>query len=629
MIFGGRGRSGPGEVASLLLKHRGIPRFHDSEIRGPCVRKGPDGKAATSRSEAAWLIAGTAGEGLETGGEVFARALAALGYRPTTQRDFPSRIRGGDTTFTVRLTPEGRLVPPSKIHLALAFNATVLPRILSRLGRGSLLLVDDGVALPTTLSEGAQSVVFPFTALATQAGLARAKNMVALGASAALLGIALDTLGESVRQQFEGKGEKVTAQNHAALRAGFDEATRRWPKPTLSVPKPGSASALFLSGNEAASLGALAAGCRIAAAYPITPASDILEYLTPRLQQLGGTALQMEDELAACNVLVGAGFAGAKALTATSGPGLSLMTEALGLAGSAETPIVVVDCQRPGPSTGMPTKHAQEDLWHLIHGGHGEHVRAVLAPTDVADCFAITSEAFRLAEHFRCPAFVALDQQLSLFKQTVAPFDVAAEAKRHAPRVANPLSATANAWDHAYSAYYGDGSEHPIRVALPGEAGGRHYANSTEHGPNGFTNEDPKVRKDMVDRRLRRMQAIVEEADRPVVAEGASVRDAEAVLVSWGSSVEACREAADRLAHEGRKVRVVALRLLWPFPHEVFAQAIGDKPLFVIEANAFAQLARLIRSELPVHGRLTSVLQYDGRTMASDVVVAALNEARS
>jgi pyruvate/2-oxoacid:ferredoxin oxidoreductase alpha subunit len=182
--------------------------------------------------------------------------------------------------------------------------------------------------------------------------------------------------------------------------------------------------------------------------------------------------------LAACNVLVGAGFTGAKALTATSGPGLSLMTEAIGLAGSAETPIVVVNCQRPGPSTGMPTKHAQEDLWHMIHGGHGEFVRAVLAPTDVADCFHITSEAFRLAEMFRCPAFVAMDQQLSLFKQTIAPWDMQAEAKRHMPRIPNPLQSDANAWDHAYSAYYGDGSEHPIRVALPGETGGRHQRGS-------------------------------------------------------------------------------------------------------------------------------------------------------
>jgi 2-oxoglutarate/2-oxoacid ferredoxin oxidoreductase subunit alpha len=570
----------------------------------------------------AWLIAGTAGEGLESGGDTFARALAALGYKPTTQRDFPSRIRGGDTTFTVRLTPDGRLVPPGRIDLALAFNDTVLPRVDARMGRGGLLLVDEGKGGAFASTSGCAMEPFPFTALATAAGLAKAKNMVALGASAALLGVDLATLASSVDDQFRSKGEKVVGQNRKALQAGHDEAVKRYgPSPRFATPPTEKGPALLISGNEACALGALAAGCRVAAAYPITPASDILEFLTPRLQALGGTALQMEDELAACNVLIGAGFTGAKTLTATSGPGLSLMTEALGFAGSAEVPIVVVDCQRPGPSTGMPTKHGQEDLWHLVHGGHGEHVRIVLAPTDVGDAFAATVEAFRLSERFRTPAFVALDQQASLFRQTVPPFDLAAAAQAQGVRPANPLPPTANSWDHSYNAYYGDGSEHPVRVALPGEAGGRHYSNSTEHGPNGFTNEDPKVRADMVARRLRRMQAIVEEADRPVLVEGDAKPDL--ILLSWGSTVEACREAAERLRGQGRRPRVVAPRLLWPFPHDAMADALGgDAPILCVEANGFGQLARLVKSELPVHARLTSLAVSDGRPIPSDTILA-------
>jgi 2-oxoglutarate ferredoxin oxidoreductase subunit alpha len=576
------------------------------------------------RHGVAWLIAGTAGEGLESGGETFARALATLGQRPTTQRDFPSRIRGGDTTFTVRLTPDGRLVPPARIDLALAFNDTVLPRIDARMDRQGLLLVDEGAVEGFVPASGCDAQLFPFTRLAQAAGMARSKNMVALGASAALLGVDLAILARSVDEQFSGKGEKVVAQNRAALEAGHKEATSRFgAQPRFTLPPPSSGPALLLSGNEAAALGALAAGCRIAAAYPITPASDILEYLTPRLQALGGTALQMEDELAAVNILVGAGFAGAKALTATSGPGLSLMTEALGLAGSTETPCVVIDCQRPGPSTGMPTKHAQEDLWHMVHGGHGESVRIVLSPTDVADAFGTTGEAFRLAEMFRAPAFVALDQQASLFKQTVAPFDAAAEAARHAPREPSTAAEGSNAWDASY-APYGDAGDRPHRMALPGEPGGRYYSNSTEHAPNGFTTEDPQLRIAMVDRRLRRMAAIVGEADRPLAVEGASLAEAQVVLVSWGSTVEACREAAERLKALGTKARIVGVRLLWPFPREAFAAAVGTKPLYVVEANAFAQLARLIKSELPVHDRLHSILQYDGRTIPSDVVLSGV-----
>ncbi len=579
------------------------------------------------RHGVAWLIAGTAGEGLEAGGETFSRALAGLGYRPTTQRDFPSRIRGGDTTFTIRLTPEGRLVPPSRIDLALAFNDTVLPRIDERMDASGLMLVDEGVAAYVAAS-GATIKPFPFTAIATAVGLEKAKNMVALGISAALLGVDLAALDGSVAEQFESKGEKVVALNRAALAAGHKEAVARFGNRPLYVPPPPRPSpTIFLSGNEAASLGALAAGCRIAAAYPITPASDILEYLTPRLMALGGTALQMEDELAAVNLLVGAGFSGAKSITATSGPGLSLMTEAIGLAGSTETPCVIVDCQRPGPSTGMPTKHGQEDLWHLIHGGHGEFVRVVIAPTDVADAFHATSEAFRLAERFRCPAFVALDQQASLFKQAVAPFDVAAEAKRHGVRSKNTLPAGSNSWDRTYNPYYGDGSEHPVRVAIPGEAGGRHYSNSTEHAASGFTNEDPKLRVAMVDRRLRRMRTIVGEAHQPILVEGEVGPGAQVILVSWGSSVEACREAAQRWQQRGCKVRVVAIRLLWPFPTQIVDAALaGTMPIVVVEANALAQLARLIKSELPVHDRLTTVTQYDGRPITSDTILTHLEK---
>jgi 2-oxoglutarate ferredoxin oxidoreductase subunit alpha len=511
-------------------------------------------------------------------------------------------------------------VPPAGIDLALAFNGTVLGRIDSRLAKGSLLLVDEGLGSFVSAS-GAEVTGFPFTALAKQAGLERAKNMVALGASAALLGVPLDALEASVAEQFGSKGEKVVALNRAALAAGHGEAAKRFgSKPRFAAPPAGRAPALFLSGNEAACLGALAAGCRVAAAYPITPASDILEYLTPRLMALGGTALQMEDELAAVNILVGAGFAGAKALTATSGPGLSLMTEAIGLAGSCETPCVIVDCQRPGPSTGMPTKHAQEDLWHMIHGGHGEFVRIVLSPTDVADAFSCTSEAFRLSEMFRCPAFVALDQQASLFKQAVAPFDVAAEARRHPKRAANAAAPGSNAWDGTYEPYGDDGAQ-PHRVPLPGEAGGRFYSNSTEHAPSGFTNEDPRLRVAMVDRRLERMRAIVAAAHRPVVVEGPA--DAQIVFVSWGSTVEACREAADRLREAGRRARVVGIRLLWPFPTKAVEQAVaGQASLHVVEANALGQLARLVRSELPVHDRVRSIRQYDGRPITSTTILS-------
>lgn len=559
------------------------------------------------------MIGGTAGEGVESGGESFARALAACGQRPTTQRDFPSRIRGGDTTFTVRLTPEGRLCPPERIDLAIGFNDTVLPRMDARLGLGSLLLLDDAAG-EFVATSGARVERMPFGQIAKDAGLPKAKNVVALGASAALMGLQVAALSEAVAGQFAHKGDEVVAANKAALSLGFEAAIARFGDAAL-YPAPASVTgpSLWISGNEAAALAALASGCRVAAAYPITPASDILEYMMPRLQELGGVALQMEDEIAALNVCIGAGFAGAKSVTATSGPGLSLMTESICMAGATETPVVIIDCQRPGPSTGMPTKHGQEDLWQMVHGGHGEFVRIVLSPTDIADAFTATVEAFRLAERFRCPTFVALDQQASLFKQTVDPFDLPGAAALQGQRGPGATDSSINAWDGTYRPYGGEAG--PGRVALPGEAGGRYYSNSTEHAPDGFTNERPEVRIAAVDRRLARMEAIVADAIDPVLVEG----DGDVAYVSWGSTVDACREAVAR-AGTGR---VVAMRLLWPFPTEAVRAAIGERQVVVVEANATGQLARLLRSELPVHDRCRSVLRYDGQPIASGDILEA------
>ncbi|MGB0652432.1 MAG: 2-oxoacid:acceptor oxidoreductase subunit alpha [Thermoplasmatota archaeon] len=582
-----------------------------------------------SRHGVAWRIAGTAGEGLEAGGETFARALAAAGWRPSTQRDFPSRIRGGDTSFTVRLTPEGRLVPPSHVDVALAFNDTVLPGLDASMAADGLLVVDEGVVKPFVAASGCRVAALPFTQLAEEAGSKRAKNMVALGASCVLLGVPVDAVLDAVAVQFARKGDEVVALNQAAVRAGAAAAEALDVR--FEAPVPVHGPALFLSGNQAACLGALAAGCRVAAAYPITPASDVLEYLTPRLAELGGVALQMEDEMAALNLCLGAGFAGARALTATSGPGLALMSETVGLAGSTETPVVVLDCQRPGPSTGMPTKHGQEDLLHLVHGGTGEFVRIVVAPTCVEDAFAATSEAFRLAWRFQAPAFVALDQQMCLFKQTVAPFDVAAEAARHDVRGPAPGAEGSSQWEGTYTRYAGDGSEsHPVRASLPGEPG-LHYANSTEHAASGFTNEVPGVRTAMVERRLRRMEAIVAEAADPILVEDhgpGGDGPADVILLSWGSTVEACREAAARMAADGRSVRVVAVRLIAPLPEAALREALhGDAPIVAAEANATGQFATLLKAALPVHDRLRPARRFDGTPLTSDDVIAAAEVA--
>ncbi len=555
----------------------------------------------------AWMIGGTAGEGLESGGEIFAAALAASGQRPSTQRDFPSRIRGGDTTFTVRLTPGGHLAPPRHIDLAMAFNASVLPRMASRLD-GGLLFVDEGVDVDGL---DVPHALFPFTRLAEEAGTKRAKNMVALGASAAIMAASLDALSAAIADRFKAKGEEVVAVNQAALQAGFN-AAKPWAD-RYPIPSPVDGAAMLLSGNQSLALGALAAGCTFTAAYPITPASDILEYMTPRLHQNGGTALQMEDEMAALGACIGAGFAGARAITATSGPGASLMTETVGLAESTETPVVIVDCQRPGPSTGMPTKHGQEDLLHLVHGGHGEGVRIVLAPTDVADAHRTAKQAFDLADQFHCPVFIAMDQQMSLMKQTVAPLpgDVHVAPVR-------PSGPRADAWDGSVNPY-GDPGDAPAPRGRPGEAWGIHLSNSTEHGPSGLTTEDRGVRTQMVLRRLARLDAIAGTTKDALLVHDQP--DAQVTVVACGSTVGACLEAQEL---SETPLRVVALRLLSPLPLEALRDALGEGPVLVVEANATGQLQQLLCAALPIHDRIIPVRVYDGTPVGSHHILEAL-----
>lgn len=517
---------------------------------------------------------------MESGGEAFARALASLGYLPSTQRNFPSRIRGGDTTFTVRVT-EGGFLAPGPVLLGIVLNDSVKVE--------AELVLRDGE--------------FPFSDVAKACG--SRPNMVALGASAFLFGLDVGDLTAAVSKQFARKGEAVVAANAKALEAGFVEAQTRFHEPKFILPPPALGDRLLLSGNQAASLGALAAGCRFVAAYPITPASDVLEFMTPHIHDQGGIAIQMEDEMAALNACIGAAFAGARSLTATSGPGISLMTETMGLAGSTETPVVVLDCQRPGPSTGMPTKHSQDDIWHLCLGGHGEDVRIVLAPMGVADAFYATSEAFRLAWKFRAPAFVALDQQCSLMKQTVPSFDLKAEASKHGRA---PESHEGNAWNNDFLPYGGDA------ITIPGESG-PYLSNSTEHGPNGLTTEVPAIRKAMVERRLGIMRGIIANCVDPVHVEG----DGDVVILTCGSTTEAAREAALEVG-----ARVVSLRLLWPFPTEAVAKAIGSRRVVVAEANSLGQLAKLVKMHVPIHDRVTECIRYDGNPLSAGDIVEAL-----
>lgn len=570
--------------------------------------------------DVAWLIGGKTGEGVDSAGEIFARAAARAGADVHTFRLFPPIIKGGPTSYEVRVADAPVHARADALDCVVALDDETAVRHSPALRPGGLLLVDPartgatGTAAARNGSEGAASgtdgavASVPFTAIARGLGDPIMKNIVALGVSARLLGLDVAVLRETVRRRFDDKHAKVQEQNTAAVDAGWRHADAHLAEHAGArppVPRTAEAGRWLLSGNDAIALGALAAGCRLYASYPITPASDILEWMAAHLPACGGAALQTEDEIAALGVVIGAGYAGVRAMTATSGPGLSLMTETMGLAGMAEVPAVIVAAQRPGPSAGMPTKHEQSDLLHMVYASHGEFPRIVLTPGSLEECFADTALAFNLAERFQCPVIVAVDQDLVLARATARHLPVDEVRIDRGERLSDEDAARLAG---AYRRYALTASGISPR-AVPGQAGVRFLSSGDAHDPGGVIDvEDPNVRRTMVDKRLRKTRDVW-----PHVKGTAVEGQGDVLVISLGSPCGPTREALGRLRESGRAARFVQLRCLWPFPaHEVAPEVARARRVVVIEHNATGQVASLIRSHVGGHDKIEGLRRYDG-----------------
>jgi len=561
----------------------------------------------------AWLIGGKTGEGVDSAGEIFARAAARAGAHVHTFRLFPPIIKGGPTSYEVRAADAPVHARADALDCVIALDDETARRHGPALRPGGLLLIDDGRAGPArtagngAAANGAIACPVPFTALARDLGGPIMKNIVALGVSARLLGVDAAAMRETVRRRFDDKSARVQEQNTAAVDAGWRHAGEHLAGHTRAagLPRTRAAGRWLLSGNDAIALGALAAGCRLYASYPITPASDILEWMAAHLPAVGGAAIQTEDEIAALGAVIGAGYAGVRAMTATSGPGLSLMTETMGLAGMAEIPAVIVAAQRPGPSAGMPTKHEQSDLLHMVYASHGEFPRIVLTPGSLEECFADTALAFNLAERFQCPVIVAVDQDLVLARSTAArlPLD-----EVRIDRGERLTDADAVRLGETYERYALTASGISPR-AVPGQPGARFLSSGDAHDHRGVIDvEDPEVRRAMVDKRLRKTREVWRHA-----AGTAVDGEGDVLVISLGSPCGPVREAAARLRGDGRPVRFLQIRCLWPFPaHEIGPEVARARRVVVVEHNATGQVASLVRSHVGGHEKVTGLRRYDG-----------------
>lgn len=585
-----------------------VHQTHPDDVRIP----GPDQEGGSLSLR----IGGLAGEGIDTAGDLFAKAAMHCGWRVWTTRFFPSRIRGGLTTYTTRFAGMPIAAPSGLVDVMVTLHQDGARPDQEALVHGGLMVYDSGKVDEPEDKGGREDVRWlgvDCTGVAKEIGNPKVRNTVALGAAAAIVGMDLEALETVITERFGGDPTKPVVQaNHQALRRGaaaVPEALKMNVPPRTRGPRDGR---LFLAGNEAFAFGALAGGCRFYAGYPITPATTIMEALAERMPAFGGTVLQVEDELAAINMAIGAGFAGVRAMTATSGPGLSLMAEAMGLAGSTETPVVIVDCMRPGPSTGMPTKTAQEDLGFLIHGGHGEIPHIVLAAEDLDACYRLGIDAFNLAEHYQCPVYVTIDAALALGKGDTEAWDLDTiridRGKRFTQGPDTP-GAGAPQTGEGYARYAETEDGIPLR-AVPGDVGGRHYTNSTEHGPTGYTTEIREVRTAMVERRNRKL-ADIDQVHEGVVLEGD--RDARLGVVAFGSTVPVAREALALSAKDGVPGELLVLRRLLPLPlREVTDFFERHGRVLVAEGNSTGQLLQHLRAHVADAHQAESLLKYDG-----------------
>jgi 2-oxoglutarate/2-oxoacid ferredoxin oxidoreductase subunit alpha len=539
-------------------------------------------------------LAGSGGAGVMTAGNMLLEAAARAGYYGLMTRTSGPQIRGGEAAAMLRVSTFATDSQDDRFHVLAAIDWQNVGRFASEipLAAGSLLLGDPSQGEPpgTFTAMGASYVPLPLKEIAKQIA-GGWPNMVALGVLGGLIGLPEDALEHAIKKAMKKGGDALTA-GLAALKLGMAEAARLEMRFPLAAAKSGGARWL-ISGNEAAGYGALRAGVRFVAAYPITPATELLEWMSPALAKVGGTLVQAEDELASINMIIGASYGGVPALTATSGPGLALMSEAMGLGVAAEVPIVVVDVMRTGPSTGIATKTEQADLNIALYGMHGDAPHVVVAPNSVSDCLSATQWAVSLAESLQVPAIVLSDQYLGQARAIVErPADSEIKAER--------LRALDNA--PAYKRYaITDSGISPM--AIPGTPGTMYTADGLEHDERGTPSSQASDHLAQLEKRQRKL-ASLDCAEHWASVEG----EGDVAVVTWGSCTAPVREAFERARADGVKARLVSLRLLAPAQPERLKQALeGVRRVLVVEQSFSGQFYRYLRSEYDLPGEVRSV----------------------
>ena len=576
---------------------------------------------SSGQFEFSLAIGGAAGQGIATPGSILARLFTRRGLWLNAYNAYQSIIRGGHIYLTIRLSDKRIYSHGDHLNMLVALNQDTMNRHVGLLGAGGTVIFDSDKIKPGEAAEGVQLCPMPVKELSNRSRNKVIQNTVALGVITYLLGLDFEVLETALKLQFARKGEAVVTENVTAARAGYDYAVANFQALPEALPTGEKPLALW-TGNDALAMGGAAAGVRFYTAYPMSPATGILHWMARNARDLGIMVRQGEDEIAVANMAIGAAHVGARAMCATSGGGFALMTESVGSAAMMEIPLVFINVMRAGPSTGVPTKTEQGDLWQVLGASQGDFERLIVAPTDALDAFNSVPEIFNLCERHQCPGIVISDLLISEGTFSADPDEIDLH-----PEIDRGDVITNGAALNGEYLRYEDTESGVSPRALPGIPGYAHVVATDEHDQDGvlisdeFTN--PHKRRRMVEKRARKIANVAEQIPAPELAGPA---DADVTLIGWGSTQGVIKEAIEQLAEKGVTANQLAVRWIVPFHSQAVVDAVnGAKRTIIVENSYSGQFYRYLRSEtgLSVDGHIR---KYDGEPFMPHHIVDGVLE---
>jgi 2-oxoglutarate ferredoxin oxidoreductase subunit alpha len=567
-------------------------------------------------------IGGAAGQGVATPGDIFAKIFSRRGLHLNAYNAYQSIIRGGHTFLTIRTGPDKIATTDGKLDLLIPLNQDTMDRHMRLLSVGSACLYNSDLIQPVAAADGVQLCPIPVSTLADISRNKVAQNTLAIGAGLSMMGIGFPALETVLEEQFRKKERSVIDENVSLARAGYDYATQNF-KPFAWLLPMTEARYAVLSGNAAMAMGGAAAGVKFYSAYPMSPSTGVLHWMAEHARKANIMVRQVEDEIGVINMAIGAAHAGVRAMCATSGGGFALMSEGLGLSAQAEIPVVVIDCQRAGPSTGVPTKTEQGDLWQMLGAAFGDYPRVIAAPLDIADCFKLIPEIFNITDRFQCPGIVLCDLLLSEGRLSVDP----KELDFHPDIDRGELITSNGSGEHeAYKRYKITESGVSPRV-IPGVPGCTHTVSSDEHDEDGVLISDEYTnaakRRAMMEKRMRKEDGIATAVPPPQLQGPAN---ADVTLIGWGSTYGVIDEACELLRDAGISANHLPIRWLVPLHGDAILDLLRDaRHTIIVENNYSGQFARYLRSETSFVPD-GNIRKYDGEPLLPHHIVEAVKE---